>query len=213
MVYPAMLSQVAKAFRDRVPLSTHTKDSLEYKESFLGREGVVSTIEDVMKHLPVINRMRQDTIALIIKTTDRNLALLLGRALDAQKFFHDVTYMHRLRDSPVELYAFQQYLGLQVEDGADQDDVPDTPLDDGLPNGVFTLLTDCYSPTCTRERLCYSIACPRRLEQQTRLLNQTSHQLQRTPSRLSLSDDQVGFFRSKLDCQNRGHSDEDSHSG
>ncbi|KAJ3054651.1 RHO1 GDP-GTP exchange protein 2 [Rhizophlyctis rosea] len=166
-----MLSQVAKSFRDRVPLSTHTKDSLEYKESFLGREGV-------------------DTIALIIKTTDRNLALLLGRALDAQKFFHDVTYMHRLRDSPVELYAFQEYLGLRVEDGVDQDDVPDTPMEDGLPNGVFTLLTDCYSPTCTRERLCYSIACPRRLEQQTRLLNQTSHQLQRTPSRLSLSDDQ-----------------------
>ncbi|KAJ3040319.1 RHO1 GDP-GTP exchange protein 2 [Rhizophlyctis rosea] len=171
MVYPAMLSQVAKAFRDRVPLGTHMKDSLEYKESFLGREGV-------------------DTIALIIKTTDRNLALLLGRALDAQKFFHDVTYMHRLRDSPVELYAFQKYLGIRVEDGADE--VPDTPSDEGLPNGVFTLLTDCYSPTCTRERLCYSIACPRRLEQQTRLLNQTSSQLQRSPSRASLSDTKVG---------------------
>ena len=33
-------------------------------------------------------------------------------------------------------------------------------------NGVFTLLTECYSPTCTRDNLCYSIACPRRLEQQ-----------------------------------------------
>ncbi|EJU03635.1 CNH-domain-containing protein [Dacryopinax primogenitus] len=38
-----------------------------------------------------------------------------------------------------------------------------------LPTGVFTLLTECYSPTCSRDSLCYSIACPRRLEQQSRL--------------------------------------------
>ena len=38
-----------------------------------------------------------------------------------------------------------------------------------LPTGVFTLLTDCYSPTCCRDRLCYSITCPQRLEQQSRL--------------------------------------------
>lgn len=37
-----------------------------------------------------------------------------------------------------------------------------------MPNGVFTLLTDCYSPTCSRERLCYSARCPRRQEQQKR---------------------------------------------
>lgn len=37
----------------------------------------------------------------------------------------------------------------------------------GLPNGVFTVLTDCYSPTCSRDSLCYSPSCPRRLEQVT----------------------------------------------
>lgn len=37
--------------------------------------------------------------------------------------------------------------------------------EDTLPNGVFTLLTDCYSPTCTRNKLCYSSRCPRRQEQ------------------------------------------------
>lgn len=43
---------------------------------------------------------------------------------------------------------------------------PPTDLDEtDSVNGVFTLLTDCYSPTCTRDKLCYSIACPRRLEQ------------------------------------------------
>ncbi|KAI5303650.1 RHO1 GDP-GTP exchange protein 2, partial [Ascosphaera atra] len=72
-------------------------------------------------------------------TSDRNLALLLGRALDAQKFFHDVTYDHRLRDTPAELYQFREILN-------------DEPASAGV-NGVFTLLTECYSPTCTRDKL------------------------------------------------------------
>ena len=88
VVYPALLSRVAQAFRERIPIADHVKDSLTYKDAFDGREAV-------------------DKIAYIIKTTDRNLALLLGRALDAQKFFHDVTYDHRLRDSPHELYQFR----------------------------------------------------------------------------------------------------------
>ena len=91
IVYPALLSRVAEAFRDRITLADRVKDGLTYKHVFDGREAV-------------------DKIAYIIKTTDRNLALLLGRALDAQKFFHDVTYDHRLRDSPSELYQFQTKL-------------------------------------------------------------------------------------------------------
>lgn len=95
VVYPALLSRVSEAFRDRIPLGDRVKDGLTYKEAFDGREAV-------------------DKIAYIIKTTDRNLALLLGRALDAQKFFHDVTYDHRLRDSPNELYQFRTSLGSYV---------------------------------------------------------------------------------------------------
>ncbi|KAJ3009607.1 RHO1 GDP-GTP exchange protein 2 [Thoreauomyces humboldtii] len=187
VIYPAMLSMVAEAFRAKVPLANRSKDSLEYNECFVGREAV-------------------DTIAYLIKSTDRNLSLLLGRALDAQKFFHDVTYNHRLRDSSNELYKFQAQIPMTpvladpLQDGASyfsfaptsptllQSLQPIDPEDGGLPNGVFTLLTDCYSPTCTRDRLCYSIACPRRLEQQTRIVSQMSSQLQRTPSRVSLND-------------------------
>ena len=33
-----------------------------------------------------------------------------------------------------------------------------------LPSGVFTLLTDCYSATCVKDSLCYSVSCPRRLD-------------------------------------------------
>ncbi|BGP36297.1 RHO1 GDP-GTP exchange protein 2 [Rhodotorula kratochvilovae] len=205
VVYPALLSRVAAAFRERIATSERIKDGLVYQDAFDGRDAV-------------------DRIAYIIKTSDRNLALLLGRALDAQKFFHDVTYAHRLRDSPNEIYQFKARLAspfLSSDDlvPGDQQQVAQHPHaphsaaaaaqaagqaargsiasydprrgstattataagiagalglgqeedDSPLPSGVFTLLTDCYSPTCTRDRLCYSIACPRRLEQQARL--------------------------------------------
>jgi hypothetical protein len=154
LVYPALLSRVAETFQDRVQVSEREKDGLVYSSAFTGAEAV-------------------DLISYIIKTTDRNLALLLGRSLDAQKFFHDVTYAHRLRDSTNEIYQFRETM---MEDKAEI-------------NGVFTLLTECYSPTCTRDRLCYSIACPRRLEQQARLNMRIQPGLRREESRASLHED------------------------
>lgn len=138
LVYPAMLSRVAQKFRERMNavLGDRVKNELTYKNAFAGNEAV-------------------DVIAYIIKTPDRNLALLVGRSLDAQKLFHDVTYDNRLRDSKNEIYQFTTY-----------DEQSETQVE---PNGVFTLLSECYSPTCSRNRLCYSISCPRRLEQQARL--------------------------------------------
>ncbi|KAI6117465.1 CNH domain-containing protein [Pisolithus croceorrhizus] len=159
-VYPALLSRVAEAFKTRITLADRVKDGLTYKDAFDGREAV-------------------DKIAAIIKTTDRNLALLLGRALDAQKFFHDVTYDHRLRDSAAELYQFRTTLSPFGSESMDE--VP-------LPTGIFTLLTDCYSPTCSRDQLCYSIACPRRLEQQARLNMKPQPGLKKQISKESLGD-------------------------
>lgn len=179
VVYPALLSRVAEAFKDRITTLERQKDGLVYPDAFDGRDAV-------------------DKIAYIIKTTDRNLALLLGRALDAQKFFHDVTYDHRLRDSSIELYQFRERLQspfLSPDELAGEGPAPVQAdgrfedLDDSpLPSGVFTLLTDCYSPTCTRDRLCYSIACPRRLEQQARLNLKPKPGLQRSVSTESLGD-------------------------
>ncbi|KAF8916237.1 CNH domain-containing protein [Mucidula mucida] len=190
IVYPALLSRVAEAFRDRITTGDRTKDDLEYKDAFDGREAV-------------------DKIAYIIKTTDRNLALLLGRALDAQKFFHDVTYDHRLRDSPNELYRFRTKLPSPFVSGElgaeatepimpklltpddDNDSVTPSPStsiptrtrkgsltsdDVELPSGVFTLLTDCYSPTCSRDQLCYSIACTLNMKPQPGLSKQISRE-------------------------------------
>ena len=155
LVYPALLSRVAHVFLERINAGDRAKNDLSYKLAFTGGEAV-------------------DLLSYIIKTTDRNLALLLGRALDAQKFFHDVTYEHRLRDVPSELYQFRETV---MED-------PSTNV-----NGVFTLLTECYSPTCTRDQLCYSIACPRRLEQQSRLNLKPQRGLRREPSTTSLHAD------------------------
>ncbi|KAH8660770.1 CNH domain-containing protein [Tricladium varicosporioides] len=156
LVYPALLSRVAECFRDKVTVGDRTKNDLTYKNAFSGAEAV-------------------DVISYIIKTTDRNLALLLGRALDAQKFFHDVTYDHRLRDSGIEMYQFRETM-------------MDEPHEAPEVNGVFVLLTECYSPTCTRDQLCYSIACPRRLEQQSRLNLKPQPGLRREKSEASLHD-------------------------
>ncbi|KAK2796516.1 hypothetical protein FQN50_009529 [Emmonsiellopsis sp. PD_5] len=155
LVYPALLSRVADVFRERISVGERLKNDLAYTNAFTGAEAV-------------------DLISYIIKTSDRNLALLLGRALDAQKFFHDVTYDHRLRDAPGELYQFKETMG-------EEDPVNEV-------NGVFTLLTECYSPTCTRDRLCYSIACPRRLEQQARLNLKPQPGLRSSASKGSLHD-------------------------
>ncbi|KXT07054.1 hypothetical protein AC578_7278 [Pseudocercospora eumusae] len=154
LVYGALLSNVASAFRERIALQEKEKDGLMYKNAFSGYEAV-------------------ELIAYIIRTSDRNLALLLGRSLDAQKFFHEVAYAHRLRDSPNEIYQFKESIN---------EEPPDV-------NGVFTLLTECYSPTCNRDNLCYSIACPRRLEQQQRLNMKVSPGLKRQTSQSSLHDE------------------------
>ena len=167
LVYPALLSRVADCFRSRINLDELSKDGLNYKNSFTGEDAVT-------------------LIAYIIKTTDRNLALLLGRSLDAQKFFHDVQYQHRLRDTKNEVYQFKETMTDSASELSASNEV----------NGVFTLLTECYSPTCTRDRLCYSIACPRRLEQQARLNLKARPVLQQDDA--ALHDDQLDDTERKL---------------
>ncbi|KHC82173.1 hypothetical protein MGS_01724 [Candida albicans P78042] len=231
-VYPAILSEVAKLFKEAIILTINTKDGLEYHDTFTGKMAV-------------------DILCRIIRTNDRNLALLLGRSLDAQKFFHDVTYNHRLRDSVHEIYAFNNVYNdvdfFNEENGGagsvsngensalnskhgsflDSSTQLQNALNDHISdyhtsqssgsltkiassatgngsvgvagkelsasqqtgvNGVFTILTECYSPTCSRNSLCYSIACPRRLEQQARLNLKPQGGLQRAVSKLSLHD-------------------------
>ncbi|WFD27733.1 RHO1 GDP-GTP exchange protein 2 [Malassezia nana] len=166
---PALLSQVARAFEAQILPTERFKNELTYTHAFDGREAV-------------------QTLMNICKTQDRNLALLVGRALDAQKFFHEVTYDHRLRDSPTALYQFwnrgfgplpfgvssPEVMSRKVSAGSlsagralqqltDLDSNPrrgatEPPQEDAVwyPTGVFTLLTKCYSPTCSPATPCYS---------------------------------------------------------
>ncbi|KEP46985.1 putative Rho guanyl-nucleotide exchange factor [Rhizoctonia solani 123E] len=146
VVYPALLSRVANAFRRRIRLASRTKDGLTYLSTFNGRQAV-------------------DIMIRIIKTPDRSIALLLGRALEAQKFFRDVTYKHNLRDSPTHLYRFS-YPGLVILSETKRGKAKQSNLvkkdPASLPSGIFTPLTKCYSPGCSRDRTCYSYSCPGR---------------------------------------------------
>ncbi|KAH9042293.1 CNH-domain-containing protein [Lactarius hengduanensis] len=176
IVYPALLSRVAEALRARIALSDIVKDGLTYKNAFDGRQAV-------------------DKIAYIIKTTDRNLALLLGRALDAQKYFHAVTYDHRLRDSSSDVYQFRTRVGSPFHSGelspppvtspgSQSTSIPPdsaTTRDTGSPSNEASTESDpgkhpdtTAAPSTDAaedallpigDRLCYSITCPRRLEQ------------------------------------------------
>lgn len=91
-VYPALLSRVAETFRQHIPLSDRVKDGLSYKDAFDGKEAL-------------------DLLCDIIRTPDRNLAMLVARSLESQKFFHEVTYGgYRFKDDPTELYRFKDRL-------------------------------------------------------------------------------------------------------
>lgn len=46
----------------------------------------------------------------MIGTTDRQVALRVGRALESQRFFHDVIYENRLVDDIIEIYQFNELL-------------------------------------------------------------------------------------------------------
>ncbi|KAI9280723.1 CNH domain-containing protein [Sporodiniella umbellata] len=163
--YPALLSKVAESFKESMVVGNRSKNSIVYHDVFDGRDAV-------------------DKLASIIRTTDRDLALLVGRALDHQRYFHDVNYEHRLRDSDTELYQFKsiaelpkkKLIGLKKE-----------PKAIGLPNGIFTALTRCYSPTCTASNACYSLSCPKKHQEDTGIIEEGQLKLARSVSQNSLT--------------------------
>lgn len=144
----------------------------------------------------------------MLGTVDRKLALRVGRALEAQRFFHDVNYENRLVDDIIEIYQFNELLfhgfnnsssdssassGFNTAysvtstiisdyyDDEEEDDEHSTTTtattataanqdqhrQQGdeiiLPNGVYTELTHCYTPTCSNNLYpCYSYTCPKK---------------------------------------------------
>ncbi|KAI9015687.1 hypothetical protein CLU79DRAFT_707318 [Phycomyces nitens] len=138
IVYGALISAVAQEFQQRIIQSDRVKNGIEYKGAFDGKEAV-------------------DKLALILNTYDRRLALGIGRALGAQRFFHDVNYESRLVDSTAEIYQFDDFTIFHDA----RIDLETTEF----PTGIFTGLTHCFVPTCDLNETnlpCYSYTCPKR---------------------------------------------------
>jgi hypothetical protein len=117
----------------------------------------------------------QDLIIECTYIKDRRLALVLARALEAQNFYHDVTYNFIMRDSRDEYFAFNTNVASNLATIRPSVEAQDSffsetsaqpgPTALNFPNGVFTLLTQCYVPTCSDAVPCYSIICPRKANQ------------------------------------------------
>lgn len=145
VVYPALISKVAQEIKQLVSVSDHVKDDIEYKNTFDGKEMV-------------------DKICQMLRTKDRKLAIRIGRALAAQRIFHDVCYETLLVDSTQNMYEFSNMIYQNNNDSLSEVESVSEPLD--LPNSVLTELTYCYSPTCWGNKPCYSPTCPKRMQVQ-----------------------------------------------
>ncbi|KAI8355573.1 hypothetical protein BD560DRAFT_407214 [Blakeslea trispora] len=156
-VYTALLSHVSKEFLKKIQLSDIAfKDNIQYNDTFYGSEAV-------------------DCVSEILSTSDRTLALLVGRALESQGLFHHVNYDRELRDLETELYQIE-YTGNQSASDNQTSANKLFPLRksgrkhvpfvcETLPiNGVFSIFTNCYSPTCTSKNPCYSPSCPKKIK-------------------------------------------------
>ena len=80
-----------------------------------------------------------DYLMKVIKTNDRALATIYARSLQQQNIIVDVATNQKFRDNHHDLYTINTSQRV---------------------NGVFIILTKCYSPTCTRDKPCYSLSCP-----------------------------------------------------
>ncbi len=138
----AFLSKVAGYFRDHVVLNTEIIDDIEYRDCFTGKHAI-------------------DILSELVFRRDRSLAMVLGRALEAQFFFHDVNWHFKLLDDKRKLYEFDASTLFKQD-----------TQQNNLPSGIFTMLTKCYAPTCSGQG-CYSSSCPFK-QSQMNLLRQQS---------------------------------------
>lgn len=119
---------------------------------------------------------------MIVQTSDRKLALKIGKMLSEQRFFHDVSYETQLVDSSIYLYEFTNRTlyslntPQQQQSGSDwsgSESLSEANLDINnptnnnqiVPNGIIVDLTHCYVPTCWDLKPCYSPICPKRFAQ------------------------------------------------
>lgn len=57
-----------------------------------------------------VTKKPKDKLKEVIGSSDHSTALRVGRALESQRFFHDVNYENRLIDDVLEIYQFNELL-------------------------------------------------------------------------------------------------------
>lgn len=162
----SLLSNIAVWLRDQVPRGTHVKGSIPYARAFTGKDIVVGGLSSLVctsLTLPAICLSQSTLQSRIVSellinqgdaTNNRAIALQVARSLQQQLFFYEVEWGGRiLQDGVEDVYMFLD----------DQEGTADAPRDrEELPTSVITVLTRCYSPSCSEALPCYSFACPRR---------------------------------------------------
>ncbi|SPO21830.1 related to ROM2 - GDP/GTP exchange factor for Rho1p [Ustilago trichophora] len=190
----SLLSTVALLLRANVPRGIQIKGSIDYPNSFTGKDAV-STLQQLLISEAVGSR--HALVASGDPDSIRQVALSLAKSLKSQLFFHEVDWGEKeLTDDVDEVYTFLEDSLADIGSATDDPDdwaaalnhnsafdsslqlsvggtgsgnsagqrrkpAHTTDLDD-LPNGVFTPLTQCYSPLCSsgRPSACYSPSCP-----------------------------------------------------
>ncbi|KAG6381762.1 hypothetical protein JVT61DRAFT_368 [Boletus reticuloceps] len=141
----SLLSHLAVRLRDKVPRGTHVKSSIPYPRAFTGKD-IVSTIQSQIQRELLINHG--------VSTADRRAALQVARSLQSQLFFYEVEWGDKpLQDGVEDVYMFLDDLEGNSESQREREE---------LPTAVITMLTKCYTSTCSEESPCYSWVCPRR---------------------------------------------------
>ncbi|KAH8833200.1 CNH domain-containing protein [Flagelloscypha sp. PMI_526] len=138
----ALLSHLAVQLKDKVVRQTHVKGSIPYPKAFTGKD-IVSTLQSLIQ--------RELATTHGISTSDRAIAVQAARSLQSQLFFMEVEWGGGvLQDGVEDVFMFPDESDFGIDGPG------------GLPNGVITTLTKCYSATCAEDDPCYSGVCPRR---------------------------------------------------
>ncbi|KAF5361963.1 hypothetical protein D9756_002198 [Leucocoprinus leucothites] len=141
----SLLSHIAVRLHDKVPRATHNKGGVGHPRAFTGRD-IVTTIQTLIQHL---------TIDHDPSLSDRYFALQIARSLHDQLFFR-ADEGRMLEDGIEEVFMLYDERGDEPNVGLERAE---------LPTGVVTLLTHCYSPSCSKtetEVPCYAFSCPKR---------------------------------------------------
>ncbi|KAI9487767.1 MAG: hypothetical protein EXX96DRAFT_554588 [Benjaminiella poitrasii] len=172
--YYALLSHLSKEFLKRMHVSTIAfKDGIQYHDVFHGVEAV-----DCIAR---ILRVKDRNLALLVGRSLENQGLFHHvhydcRLRDTENELYQFQYMQPEADlsSPATLSRRppipSQFMSspttptsnkfISLSRRSNKKQVPfvceTVPV-----SGVFSILTDCYSPTCTKNNPCYSISCPR----------------------------------------------------